>query len=147
METSLVALADRYGINTMVDILNQDAQSLTNLDDWRKEFFYDTMMLEKIKIGTENYVYLQYAKPYPIPKGHDKWKIRKNYPLTEHTTPLLEAIPPRSDKMKKSGLTGTFHQYGRYMEFSDRVEWTLLDPVIMEYASEYGDVAVRTMHR
>lgn len=144
METSLVALADRIGINSMVDQINNKAASL---DSFQKELYYDSMMLEKIKIGQENYVFLKYAKTYPIPKGHAKWTIRRNFPLTEHTTPLLEGIPPKSDKMKKERIEGTYHQYGRYMEFTDRVEWQLLDPVIMEYASEYGDVATRTMHR
>jgi N4-gp56 family major capsid protein len=144
MEATLTALADRIGINSMVDQINNKA---TSLDSFQKELYYDTMMLEKIKIGQENYVFLKYAKTYPVPKGHKKWTIRRNFPLTEHTVPLLEGIPPKSDKMKKERIEGTYHQYGRYMEFTDRVEWKLLDPVIMEYASEYGDVATRTMHR
>ena len=144
MESTLTALAERIGINSMVDQINNKAASL---DSFQKELYYDTMMLEKIKIGQENYVFLKYAKTYSIPKGHGKWTIRRNFPLTEHTTPLLEGIPPRSDKMKKERIEGAYHQYGRYMEFTDRVEWQLLDPVIMEYASEYGDVATRTMHR
>ena len=144
-ETSLVALAERIGINSMVDLINNEAGG--DITSFRKDLYYDSMMLEKMKIGQENYVYLKYAKTYSIPKGHDKWTIRRNFPLTEHTTPLLEGIPPLSDKMKKERIEGTYHQFGRYMEFTDRVEWKLLDPVIMEYASEYGDVATRTMHR
>ena len=148
MEANLVALADRIGINTMVDLINRTVQEDGyDITSFQKELYYDSMMLEKIKIGQENYVFLKYAKPYSIPKGHGKWTIRKNFPLTEHTTPLLEGIPPKSDKMRKERIEGAYHQYGRYMEFSDRVDWKLLDPVIMEYASEYGDVATRTMHR
>ncbi len=144
-ETSLVALAERVGINTMVDLINNESGG--EITAFQKDLYYDTMMLEKIKIGQDNYIFLKYAKTYSIPKGNAKWTIRKNFPLTEHTTPLLEGIPPLSDKMKKERIEGAYMQYGRYMEFSDRVEWKLLDPVIMEYASEYGDVATRTMHR
>lgn len=145
--TSLVALADRYGINTMVGLINEDAKENQDLESFQAKLYYDQMMLEKLKIGQENYVFLKYAKKYPIPKGHKTWTIRRNFMLTEHTVPLLEGIPPRSDKMKKERIEGIYHQYGRYMEFTDRIEWKLLDPVVMEYAEEYGDVATRTMHR
>jgi len=146
-ETSLVALADRLGINTMVDLLNQDANDNIDLKAWQKDLYYDQMMLEKIQIGQENYVYLKYAKPYSIPKGHGKWTIRKDFGLTEHTVPLLEGIPPRADKTRKERIEGAYHQYARYAEFSDRVDFKLLDPIVMEMASEYGDVATRSLHR
>lgn len=145
--SSLVALAERVGINTMVGLINEDAKNNLDIESFQAKLYYDQMMLEKIKIGQENYVYLKYAKKHTLPKGHKIWTIRRNFPLTEHTIPLLEGIPPRSDKMKKERIEGTFHQYGRYMEFTDRIEWKLLDPVVMEYAEEYGDVATRTMHR
>lgn len=141
---NLSALADRLGINTLVDMVNKNAE---NMDSFRVELYYDQMMLDEIKIKQENYIFLNYAKSYSVPKGHEKWTIRRNFPLTEHTVPLMEGIPPRSDKTKKERIEGVFHQYGRYMEFSDRVDWKLLDPIMLEYSQEYGDVAVRTMHR
>lgn len=147
MAENLAALAERYGINTMVGLINEDAKENLDLESFQAKLYYDQMMLEKIKIGQENYVFLKYAKTYSMPKGHSKWTIRRNFPLTEHTVPLLEGIPPRSDKMRKERIEGVYHQYARYMEFTDRVEWKLLDPVMMEYAEEYGDVATRTMHR
>jgi len=145
-ETALVALSDRVGINTMVELINK-TDSGFDLDAYRKDYYYDQMMLEKLKIGEENYVFLKYAKRFTLPVGVDKWTIRRSFPLTEHTVPLLEGIPPHSDKTKKERIEGTYHQYARYMEFADRVEWKLLDPIMMEYASEYGDVAARTLHR
>jgi len=146
-ENSLVALSERVGINTMVGLINEDAQNNLDLESFQAKLYYDQMMLEKIKIGQENYVFLKYAKKHPMPKGYGTWTIRRNFPLTEHTTPLLEGIPPKADKVKKERIEGTYHQYGRYMEFTDRIEWKLLDPIVMEYAEEMGDVATRTMHR
>ncbi len=147
MPANLAALAQRYGINTVVGEINKDVQGEGDFSSFQKELYYDQYMLDKIKIDSSNYVFLQYAKSYQIPKGHGIWTIRRNFPLTEHTVPLLEGIPPRSDKMRKERIEGTYHQYGRYMEFADRIDWKLLDPVVMEYADEYGDVATRTMHR
>ncbi len=145
--TSLVALAERVGINSMVGLINEDAKQNLDIESFQAKLYYDQMMLEKIKIGQENYVFLKYAKIHNIPKGHATWTIRRNFPLTEHTVPLLEGIPPRSDKVKKERIEGVYLQYGRYMEFTDRIEWKLLDPIVMEYAEEMGDVATRTMHR
>ena len=147
MAETLTSLAERYGINSMVGLINEDAQENLDMESFQAKLYYDQMMLEKIKIGQENYVFLKYAKTHNIPKGHKTWTIRRSFPLTEHTVPLLEGLPPRSDKMKKERIEGVYHQYGRYMEFTDRIEWKLLDPVVMEYAEEYGDVATRTMHR
>ncbi len=150
MSTNLMSMADRLGINTMINVLNS---SITNtdgtaaIDAYRQKEFYSRMTLDKIKISQDNYVFLKYAKTYSIPKGNEQWVIRKSFPLTEHTIPLLEGMPPRSDKTRKDRINGTFHQYGRYMEFSDRVDFNMLDPIIAEYSFEYGDVAVRTMHR
>ena len=150
MSTNLMSMADRLGINTMVNVLNSsvlNTDGTATIDAYRQKEFYSRMTLDKIKISQDNYVFLKYAKTYSIPKGNEQWVIRKSFPLTEHTIPLLEGMPPRSDKTRKDRITGTFHQYGRYMEFSDRVDFNMLDPIIAEYSFEYGDVAVRTMHR
>jgi hypothetical protein len=143
-ETSLVALAERLGINTMVGLIND---SDVDMDAYRAQMYYSKYALDKIKIGVENYVYLKYAKTQSMPKGYEQWTAIRTFPLTEHTIPLLEGIPPKSDKTKRTKITGTFHQYARYMEFSDKIDFGLLNPIMMEYADEYGDVAVRTMHR
>jgi len=149
-DLNLFALAERDGINSMVELLNSallNSDGTAIIDAYRQKEFYSRMTLDKIKISQSNYVFLKYAKPYSIPKGNQDWVIRKSFPLTEHTVPLLDGIPPRSDKTRKDRISGTFHQYGRYMEIGDRVSFSVLDPIISEYAFEYGDVAVRTMHR
>lgn len=149
-DLNLFALAERDGINALVNVLNSgitNSDGTAAIDAYRQKEAYSRMALDKIKITQDSYVFLKYAKTYTVPKGHEQWVIRKNYPLTEHTVPLLEGIPPRSDKTRKDRIVGTFHQYGRYMEFSDRVDFTMIDPIISEYAFEYGDVAVRTLHR
>jgi len=143
-ETDLVALAARLGINTMVDLINDTD---VDMDAIRTQYYYSKYSLDKIKISQDNYVYLKYAAVHTIPKGNSEWLARKNFPLTEHTVPLLDSVPPKSDKIRKEKVTGTFHQYGRYMEFGDRIDFNLLDPVIFEYADEYADVAIRTLHR
>lgn len=147
--TNLRALMDLQDINTISHEVNG---LLAGVDDITKrariiEYFYDKMLLDTIKIGSENNVYLKYCKSKEVPAGNSKLIVRRWGGLTEHTFPLAEGIPPKSDRMASESFTGTFCQYGRYMEFTDRVEYQLVDDVIAHYSAELGDVAIRTAER
>ena len=149
---NLRALANVHGINSISSSVNGLLQGAgTNMDEARKarviEHFYDKMLLDTIKLGTENNVYLKYCETKEVPQGHSKLLLRRWGGLTEHTVPLAEGIPPKSDHMASESFSGTFNSYGRYMEFTDRVDFMLIDDVIAHYTMEYGDVAVRTAER
>ena len=105
------------------------------------------MLLDTIKLGSENNVLLKYCKVKALPKGNEKFLLRRWGGLTEHTVPLAEGIPPKSDHMASESFEGTYCQYGRYMEFTDRVEFNLIDDVITHYSMELGDVAIRMAER
>lgn len=147
--TNLRALMDLQDINTITHKANG---LLAGVDDITKrariiEYFYDKMLLDTIKLGSENNVYLKYCKTKEVPAGNSKLIVRRWGGLTEHTFPLAEGIPPKSDRMASESFTGTFCQYGRYMEFTDRVDFQLVDDVIAHYSAEMGDVAIRTAER
>lgn len=148
---NLRALADLEGINSITSAAN-GLLGKTNLNDPTKrerriEYFYDQMLLDTIKLGSENNVFLKYCKVKSLPKGNEKFLLRRWGGLTEHTYPLAEGVPPKSDHMASESFEGTYQQYGRYMEFTDRVEFNLIDDVITHYSMELGDVAVRTAER
>lgn len=147
--TNLRALMDLQDINTISHKANGLLASITDIEKRARiiEYFYDKMLLDSIKIGSENNVYLKYCKTKEVPAGNAKLLLRRWGGLTEHTYPLAEGIPPKSDRMASESFTGTFCQYGRYMEFTDRVEYQLIDDVIAHYSAEMGDVAVRTAER
>ena len=147
--TNLKALADLQDINTITHTANGLLASVTDITKRARiiEYFYDKMLLDTIKIGSENNVFLKYCKTKEVPEGNQKLLLRRWGGLTEHTYPLAEGIPPKSDRMASESFTGTFCQYGRYMEFTDRVEFQLIDDVIAHYSMELGDVAVRTAER
>ena len=148
---NLRALADLEGINSITSTAN-GLLGKTNLNDPTKrerriEYFYDQMLLDTIKLGSEHNVFLKYCKVKSLPKGNEKFLLRRWGGLTEHTYPLAEGVPPKSDHMASESFEGTYQQYGRYMEFTDRVEFNLIDDVITHYSMELGDVAVRTAER
>lgn len=146
---NLSSLALISGINSITDQANG---LIAGIPDAKKkerfiEYFYDKMLMDTIKLGSENNVFLKHCRVKSVPKGNEKFLLRRWGGLTEHTVPLPEGIPPKSDRMASESFEGTYCQYGRYMEFTDRVEFNLIDDVITHYSMELGDVAVRTAER
>ena len=56
--------------------------------------------------------------------------------LAAHTQPLVEGIPPASDKGAMVAIKGTTNSYGRVMKFTDKVNWAVVDPLISEYTRQ-----------
>lgn len=147
--TNLKALADIQGINSITGAANGLLASVTDIEKRArvKEYFYDKVLLDTIEIGSKENVYLKYCSDKDLPEGNTKLLLRRWGGLTEHTVPLKEGVPPISDRMSSESFTGTFAQYGRYMEFSDRVDFNLIDDVITHYSIKYGELAIRTAER
>ena len=90
-------------------------------------------------------MFYRLANTTPIQGNAEKLQIRRWAPLEAHITPLAEGVPPMSDKgSMESYEIGTF-SYGRYMEFTDRVDFETIDPVIAHYTQEYAIVAMETL--
>lgn len=111
----------------------------------RPELFYTKQLLETIRLGADQYPYFRLAETSPIPDKSMKLQLRRWAPLQAHTTPLVEGIPPKSDKGSVETYEIDTAAYGRFMEFTDRVELDVVDPVIATYTKEYSIVAVETL--
>ena len=111
----------------------------------RPELFYTKQLLETIRLGADQYPYYKIAETSPIPDKSKKLQLRRWAPLQAHTTPLAEGIPPVSDKGSMETYEIDTYAYGRYMEFTDRVDLDVIDPVIATYTKEYSIVAVETL--
>lgn len=126
-------------INTYIG-LARNAKNLVN-----PEVFYSKQLLDTIRIDGANYVYYRLADEAPIQEKADKLVLRRWAPLQAHTVPLEEGIPPISDKGSVEKYELEAKQYGRYMEFSDKVDFTIVDPVVAHYTKEYSLVAMETL--
>ena len=144
-DENLAVLSSRYGINAMVNFFNGELGN--SMDNIAIASFYDNYILDAMELAADNYVFQSYAKPYYVPEGHEKKKLKRYGSLTEHTTPLPEGIPPKSDKTRVESFEATFNTYGRYMEFTDRVSYMTIDPIIAMYSDRYGKLAARTKER
>ena len=139
MAVSLNALAPTADINTLVQLAN-NTPNLTN-----PEVFYSKQLLDTIRIGADQYKYYKIADVSPIQNKADKLTVRRWAPLQAHTVPLDEGVPPKSDKGSVEKYELEAHQYGRYMEFTDKVDFKAVDPVIAHYSAEYSIVAIETL--
>ena len=139
MAVTLNALNPTTDINTMVSLANQ-TKNLTN-----PEYFYSKQLLDTIRHDACEYKYYKLADTAPIQEKADKLTVRRWAPLQAHTVPLVEGIPPKSDKGSVEKYEMQAYQYGRYMEFTDKVDFAVVDPVVAHYTREYSLVAMETL--
>lgn len=136
MALALNATAD---INAVVDLVNKHGKGKLN-----PELFYQKQLLDTIRLDAAHFIYYRYADETPIQNRADKLQLRRWAPLQAHTVPLTEGIPPMSDKGSMEAYEIPAYQYGRYMEFTDKVDFTIIDPMIAHYTKEYSIVAMET---
>ena len=135
----LNALNPVTNINSFIEYFRNHGYSI------KPELFYDKQLLDTIRLDESHYVFYRLANTTPIQGNAEKLQIRRWAPLEAHITPLAEGVPPMSDKgSMESYEIGTF-SYGRYMEFTDRVDFETIDPVIAHYTQEYAIVAMETL--
>ena len=134
---NLNATAD---INTYVEMARNAGKGVIN-----PEVFYSKQLLDTIRYDASQYVYFRLADETPIQEKADKLMVRRWTPLQGHTTPLEEGVPPKSDKGSVEKYEMSAKQYGRYMEFTDKVDFAVVDPVVAHYTKEYSLVAMETL--
>lgn len=137
-----VHLNSTADINTYVELANRaggNGRSKIN-----PEMFYTKQLLDTIRYDADQYVYYRLADETPIQDKADKLQMRRWAPLQAHTVPLTEGMPPVSDKGSVEEYTMQAFQYGRYMEFTDKVDFAVIDPVVAHYTKEYSLVAMET---
>lgn len=140
MPVTLNALNPTADVNTIVQFVN--AQGTNGI---APEYFYDKQLLDTIRLDGDQYVYYRYADESPIQNKADKLTVRRWAPLQAHTVPLAEGVPPKSDKGSFETYEMQAYQYGRYMEFTDKVDFKAVDPVVAHYTQEYSIVAMETL--
>lgn len=109
------------------------------------ELFYSKQLLDTIRYDANQYMYYRYAEEEPTQDKADKLVLRRWSPLQAHTVPLTEGVPPMSDKGSVEKYEIQADQYGRYMEFTDKVDFKVVDPVVANYTKEYSIVAIETL--
>lgn len=105
--------------------------------------YYDKKLLSRL---VPNFVFGQFAQKRPIPKNGGKTiEFRQFTSLTPATTPLTEGVTPSGNALNVTNKTATVAQYGDFIEISDVLDLTAIDPVLDETADLLGEQAAETL--
>jgi len=107
--------------------------------------YYDRRLLER---ALPLLTHTRFGQVRDIPKGNtDVIKFRKYGSLAAATTPLTEGVTPDGSSLSITDTTATVQQYGDYVTISDFLQYTTLDPILMETAEVLGEQAGDTLDK
>lgn len=139
----VLPLHDLTNVNTVLGML-YDENGVYRAA-FEPSVFYNTILLDSLKYGEENYVHLKYAESLSIRRGETTAKFRRWAGLTPTLRPLKEGIPPAPDKHAYETIeVGNVFSFGRWSEYTDRVDLSIINEVIAERSVQYGEVANQT---
>lgn len=105
--------------------------------------FYDKTLLSRL---IPNLYFYKYGQKKTAPKNEgDTVNFRRFNSLEPATTPLTEGVVPAGNTLSITAITATVDQFGDYLEFSDKVDMTAIDPVITESVELLGEQGALTI--
>lgn len=136
----VVSLHDLRNVNTVLSMLYDENGNYRA--GFKPEEFYNAILLDTLKFGEENYVHLKYAENLTIKKGFKTAKFRRWAGMTPTLRPLLEGVPPAPDKHAYETLEiGNVWSFGRWSEYTDQVDNSIVSELIAERSHQYGELA------
>jgi len=142
-KTKLLPLHDIQNVNTVIGMLyDENGVYRAGFDP---NIFYNTILIDSLKYGEENYVHLKAAETLTIRRGDTTARFRRWAGLTPTLTPLKEGIPPSPDKHAYETIeVGNVFSFGRWSEYTDKIDLSVVNEVIAERSVQYGEVANQT---
>lgn len=105
--------------------------------------YYDKKLLARL---LPELFHMKWAQKRPIPKNGGKTiNFRRFSPLAHATTPLTEGVTPAGKSLTITETTATVSQYGDFVEISDVLDMTAIDPVLDETADLLGEQSAQTL--
>lgn len=139
----LLSLHSLNNVNTVISML-YDASGVYRAG-FDPNVFYNTILIDSLKYGEENYVHLKSAESLTIRRGDTVARFRRWAGLTPTLTPLREGIPPAPDKHAYETIeVGNVFSFGRWSEYTDKLDLSIINEVLAERSVQYGEVANQT---
>lgn len=105
--------------------------------------FYDMTLIDEAQA---NLIHDQFGQKKPIPAGSGKTiEFRKFAPLDKAMTPIVEGVTPAGKSLTVTAITSTVNQYGDFIQMSDVLDLTAIDPVVVEATKLIGRQAGLTL--
>ena len=141
--TALLPLHNLQNVNTVIGMLyDENGVYRAGFDP---NIFYNTILIDTLKYGEENYVHLKAAESLTIRRGDNVARFRRWAGLTPSLTPLKEGVPPAPDKHAYETIeVGNVFSFGRWSEYTDKIDLSIVNEVIAERSVQYGEVANQT---
>jgi N4-gp56 family major capsid protein len=139
----LLPLHNLQNVNTVIGMLyDKNGVYRAGFDP---NIFYNTILLDSLKYGEENYVHLSAAETLTIRRGDTTARFRRWAGLTPSLTPLKEGVPPSPDKHAYETIeVGNVFSFGRWSEYTDKLDLSIVNEVLAERSVQYGEVANQT---
>ncbi len=101
--------------------------------------YYDRTLLER---ALPVLLHAQFAQQRPIGAASGKTiEFRRFSALPVSTTPITEGVTPAGNSLTATAVTASVNQYGDYIEGSDILDLTAIDPILQETAQLLGEQA------
>jgi N4-gp56 family major capsid protein len=108
----------------------------------RSEFFDKTLLVRALPYLAHD----RFGQKRPLPTGNSKViKFRRYDALSVATTPLSEGVAPDKTQLSVTDVSATVAQYGAYVEITDMVDLTNVEPVLTETAMLLGEQAGQSL--
>lgn len=135
----MIFMFDLQLFATQTTLLNTTGNNLSP----ENKTYYDMRLID---YAEPNLVHNQFGQKRPIPKrGGKTIEFRKFSQLPKATTALTEGVTPSGNILDVKQITATVAQYGDYIEISDILDLTAIDPVLEETVKLLGSQAGRTL--
>lgn len=140
-------LSLEYGNRRYALIINMFGENINTTGDSglsaEMKTFYEKYLID---MAEPELVHDRFADKYPIPQhGGKTIEFRKFAPLVKALTPLTEGVTPKGQKLDVSTVTAEVAQYGDYVETSDILQLTTIDPIVTQATKAIGSQAGRTL--
>ena len=136
-------LHDLKHVNTVLGLLYDENGKYRA--GFKPEEFYNTILLDTLKYGEENYVHLKYAETVNISKSQSVARFRRWAGMTPVIRPMVEGMPPAPDKHSYEYMeVGNVFSFGRWSEYTDQIDMSVVSDLIAERSSQYGENANQT---
>lgn len=135
-------LHDLRYVNTVLSMLYDENGNYR--PGFKPEEFYNAILLDTLSYGEENYVHTKYCENITIRKGESTAKFRRWSGMTPTIRPLREGLPPMPDKHAYEVMEiGNVFSFGRWSEYSDAIDTSIISDVISERSNQYGELAAQ----
>lgn len=125
--TSLFGLLQLFAYDPQAQPVNNTSASELSGE---MKTFYDKMLIKEAK---PNLIHDQFAVKKPIPPGRGKTiEFRKLAPLAKADTPLVEGVSPNGKNLSVTVFPATVEQYGDFIHYTDMLQLTALDDLVVE---------------